>query len=59
MLNMATMYEFGSGVSKNEQKAVLWYKKSASLGNKQASENLRILEDQGVNIHKVQLYHLR
>ena len=55
MLNMATMYEFGNGVSKNEQKAVLWYKNSALLGNKQAAENLQILEDQGINIHRIQL----
>ena len=59
MVNMATMYEFGSGITKNEQKAVLWYKKSAMLGNKQAAENLRILEDQGINIHKVQVNQLR
>ena len=44
MNNLASMYETGSGMKKDLDQALKWYKKSAELGNKDAQINLKRLK---------------
>ena len=45
--NVALMYEQGIGVAKDEQQAIVWYKKSAQQGNSNAQFNLGVLYENG------------
>jgi uncharacterized protein len=40
---LGTMYLYGQGVTKNKQKAIELYRKSATQGNKYAQSNLKKL----------------
>ena len=45
--NVASMYERGIGVGKDEKEAVIWYGKAASQGNAAAQFNLGVLYENG------------
>lgn len=47
MFNLATMYEAGIGVAKDEAEAVRWYRKAADAGIVEAMQPLARLYDQG------------
>ena len=44
--NIAVCYQFGLGVKENKKKAIEWYCKAASSGNKFAVEQLSVLLDE-------------
>lgn len=46
--NLGLMYEQGLNVTQDYQQALAWYKKSAALGNTQASFNMNYLIDEGL-----------
>lgn len=45
--NLGLMYEQGIGVGKDEQQAVVWYRKAAEQGNAFAQYNLAVLYENG------------
>jgi TPR repeat protein len=45
--NVASMYEQGIGVGKDEREAVVWYDKAASQGSAAAQFNLGVLYENG------------
>jgi TPR repeat protein len=42
--NLAVMYEVGDGITKDVDKAIYWYDKSAKQGYESAKTNLEILQ---------------
>ncbi len=46
--NLGLMYEQGLNVTQDYQQALAWYKKSAALGNTQASFNMNYLIEKGL-----------
>ncbi len=48
MTQLAGMYFYGLGHERNEQEALSWYKKAASLGNANALYALGLLSETGV-----------
>ena len=60
--NLGTCYENGTGVEKDEQKAVEWYQKAAEQGNATAQYNLGYCCQNGIGVEKdagktAELYH--
>ena len=50
--NLGVMYHTGSGVPKDDQKAVLWYRKAAEQGHAGAQSNLGVMYDVGSGVPK-------
>jgi TPR repeat protein len=51
MFNLSICYYYGQGVEKNLEKAFLYYKKSAKLGDADSMNNLAIFLE---NVHRIQ-----
>ncbi len=47
---MGFSYQYGDGVTKDAQKALIWNLKSANQGNPMAQHNLAVMYDEGVDI---------
>ena len=50
--NLAVCYENGTGVERDEQKAVEWYKKAAEQGDARAQFNLALCYKNGIGVEK-------
>jgi TPR repeat protein len=40
MYNIGDLYEKGEGVAQDQQKAIIWYRKAAALGEERAKKRL-------------------
>ena len=50
--NLGVMYDNGTGVPKDEQQAVFWYRKAAEQGHASAQYNLGVMYDKGRGVAK-------
>jgi TPR repeat protein len=58
-LNLALMYKNGSGVKKNEAKAVEWYTQAAEGGNVEAQLNMAVMSEDGHGMKKNEVEAVR